>query len=104
MGAGAEGGKHSGAVRATRAPQLQGHIKMIRSKLSRSRPHPAKRASCFARSALLACIALVAIGALAANAGDEKELLAPTGSLRVGVYPASPTSMVADPPTNQPHG
>jgi len=63
---------------------------MIRSKLSR-------------RTAL-ACFALATLGALSANAGTEKELLAPTGHLRVGVYPGSPTSMVLDPTTKETHG
>ena len=58
----------------------------------------------FVRGALLACIALTATGMLSAYAGNEKELLAPTGNLRVGVYPGSPTSMVADPTTGQTHG
>jgi polar amino acid transport system substrate-binding protein len=70
---------------------------MIRSKLLRSLVRPSKRA-------LLACIAIAAMGALSANAGSEKELLAPKGSLRVGVYPGSPTSMVVDPATRQTHG
>ena len=56
------------------------------------------------RSTLLACIALAAAGAPAARADSEKELLAPKGSLRVGVYPGSPTSMVVDPATSQTHG
>jgi polar amino acid transport system substrate-binding protein len=38
------------------------------------------------------------------HAADEKELLAPTGHLRVGVYAGSPTSMVTDPNTKQIHG
>jgi polar amino acid transport system substrate-binding protein len=42
-------------------------------------------------------------GALSAQAG-EKEILAPTGSLRVGVYQGSPTSMVSDPRTAETHG
>jgi len=58
----------------------------------------------FPRSALLACIVIAAAGALTAFAGGEKELLAPTGSLRVGVYPGSPTSMVTDAGTGQTHG
>ena len=66
---------------------------MMRSELSR-----------FVRGALLACIAFAATGALSAYAGNDRELLAPTGSLRVGVYPGSPTSMVADPATGQTHG
>lgn len=45
-----------------------------------------------------------ALGVLCAHAGGEKELLAPTGSLRVGVYPGSPTSMVTDAGTGQTHG
>jgi len=77
---------------------------MIRSNLLRPLPRATTRATRLARSALLACIALAAMGALSANAGDEKELLAPKGSLRVGVYPGSPTSMVVDPVTRQTHG
>ena len=65
---------------------------------------PGKRTSSFARSALLACIAIIAVDGLSADAGTLKELLAPTGSLRVGVYPGSPTSMVVDPATKQSHG
>ena len=45
-----------------------------------------------------------ALAGLSADAGTVKELLAPTGSLRVGVYPGSPTSMVVDPATRQSHG
>ena len=70
---------------------------MIRSKLLRSLVR-------LGNNALLACIALAAIGAVSANAGDEKELLAPKGHLRVGVYPGSPTSMLVDPATKQTHG
>src|SRR6202163_3691301 len=77
---------------------------MIRSKPLRSIMRPDKSTSCFARSALLACIAMTALGGLSAGAGTVKELLAPTGSLRVGVYPGSPTSMVVDPATRQSHG
>jgi len=44
------------------------------------------------------------VGGLSADAGTLKELLAPMGSLRVGVYPGSPTSMVVDPASNQSHG
>jgi polar amino acid transport system substrate-binding protein len=57
-----------------------------------------------ARSALLACIAFSAMGSLPAKAGTESALLAPTGRLRVGVYPGSPTSMVVDPASKQTHG
>jgi polar amino acid transport system substrate-binding protein len=60
-------------------------------------------ASHSARRALLACIAIVALGAASASA-DEKQLLAPTGRLRVGVYPGSPTSMIVNPATQQIHG
>ncbi len=84
MAASAEGSQHSRTVRSTT---------MMRSKLSR-----------FVRGALLACIAFTVTGALSAYAGNDKGLLAPTGSLRVGVYPGSPTSMVVDPATGQTHG
>ena len=77
---------------------------MKRSSLFRSLADRGTRLSCFARSTLIACVAVAAIGALSAHAGNEKELLAPTGHLRVGIYPGSPTSMVVDPATNQTHG
>jgi hypothetical protein len=60
-------------------------ITMIRSKLIRSLMRPGKRTSSFARSALLACIAMTAVGGLSADAGTLKELLAPTGSLRMAI-------------------
>lgn len=105
MGARAESGKYSGAVREPhRTPPSPDLITMTRSRLLRSLVDQANRASRVARSALLACIATIAIGALSADAATEKELLAPTGSLRVGVYPGSPTSMVVDPATRQSHG
>ena len=50
---------------------------------------------------------IVLMGAFPAppsHAAGEKELLAPTGHLRVGVYAGSPTSMVTDPNTKQIHG
>jgi polar amino acid transport system substrate-binding protein len=50
---------------------------------------------------------LVLMGAFCAqssHAAGEKELLAPTGHLRVGVYAGSPTSLVTDPNTKQIHG
>src|ERR1700737_1546423 len=84
MGARAEGRKYSRAVRATT---------MMRSKLIR-----------FAQNTLLACIAFTVAGGLSAYAGNDRELLAPTGSLRLGVYPGRPTSMGADPATGQTHG
>lgn len=40
------------------------------------------------------CLIAGVLGISGAHAGGEKEVLAPTGSLRVGVYPGSPTSMV----------
>jgi polar amino acid transport system substrate-binding protein len=42
--------------------------------------------------------------AQSSHAAGEKELLAPTGHLRVGVYAGSPTSLVTDPNTKQIHG
>jgi polar amino acid transport system substrate-binding protein len=42
-------------------------------------------------------IIVLALDTLAATAGSEKDLLTPSGSLRVGVYQGSPTSMVTDP-------
>lgn len=44
------------------------------------------------------------LAAPAAQADGEKDVLAPTGKLRVGVYPGSPTSLVTDPATHQEHG
>jgi polar amino acid transport system substrate-binding protein len=76
---------------------------MVRPGLFRARRHSGRTASNLAR-ALLACFGLAAAGALSAHAGAEKELLAPTGHLRVGVYAGSPTSMVVDPVTKQTHG
>jgi polar amino acid transport system substrate-binding protein len=58
----------------------------------------------FASSAMIACVMIGALGMPGANAGGEKELLAPTGHLRVGVYAGSPTSMVTDAGTRQKHG
>jgi polar amino acid transport system substrate-binding protein len=53
---------------------------------------------------LFAGMMMGALGVLCAYAGGEKELLAPTGHLRIGVYPGSPTSMVTDASTGQIHG
>jgi polar amino acid transport system substrate-binding protein len=69
----------------------------------------AKRAGLTARAGagfatIAALILLSASGPRPADAADEKELLAPTGHLRVGVYPGSPTSMISDPNTQQSHG
>ena len=105
MGAGAEGGEHSGAVRTSRRHHpMTGLIAMSASQLLRSILHPDTRTVRFIRSALAACILASLLGTLCAHAGGEKELLAPKGSLRVGVYPGSPTSMVVDPITKQTHG
>jgi polar amino acid transport system substrate-binding protein len=62
------------------------------------------RPVCFIRSALAVAILAGALGTPSLYAGDEKELLAPTGSLRVGIYRGSPTSMIIDPATGQTHG
>ena len=56
------------------------------------------------RMLVLACAIAGVLGIVGAYAGNERELLAPTGRLRVGVYPGSPTSMVKDPKTDKTHG
>jgi polar amino acid transport system substrate-binding protein len=56
------------------------------------------------RSALFILLVGGALGVQPAGAAGEKEVLAPTGHLRVGVYPGSSTSMVTDPATGQSHG
>jgi polar amino acid transport system substrate-binding protein len=61
-------------------------------------PHPRR----LARTALLAAAVISLLGA-PAHADGEAKLLAPSGSLRVGIYPGSPTSMVSD-AAGQPHG
>jgi polar amino acid transport system substrate-binding protein len=58
----------------------------------------------FAPAVLIAAVMIGALGTLCANAAGEKELLAPTGHLRIGVYAGSPTSMVTDARTGQIHG
>jgi polar amino acid transport system substrate-binding protein len=94
MGAGAEGGEYPGAMSAaSNSKQSVGHT-MISPNVLRS----------FMRPVLLACIIMGVLGTLCAHAGDEKDLLAPTGHLRVGVYSGSPTSMVTDASTGQTHG
>ncbi|WFU21974.1 ABC transporter substrate-binding protein [Bradyrhizobium sp. CB1717] len=55
-----------------------------------------------ARTALLAVTVISLLGA-PARADGEAKLLAPSGTLRVGIYPGSPTSMVTD-PAGKPHG
>jgi polar amino acid transport system substrate-binding protein len=64
------------------------------------------RASLHGRFAGRALIVLIgaAFCAPSSHAAGEKELLAPTGHLRVGVYAGSPTSLVTDPNTKQIHG
>jgi polar amino acid transport system substrate-binding protein len=79
-------------------------VTMKRSGLFRFLAPPGAKPSNFARSALAACFVLSVLIPLAAKAANESELLAPTGRLRVGVYPGSPTSMVIDPATKQAHG
>jgi polar amino acid transport system substrate-binding protein len=48
--------------------------------------------------------AMLAGSAFGAFAQDVKQILAPKGKLRVGVYYGSPTSMVRDPRTGEVHG
>jgi polar amino acid transport system substrate-binding protein len=55
-----------------------------------------------ARTALLAATVIGLLGA-PAHADGEARLLAPSGTLRVGIYPGSPTSMVTD-AAGKPHG
>src|ERR1700680_4187683 len=64
----------------------------------------ATRRAGLAKTALALLIMGPALGAGPAGAAGEKEVLAPTGHLRVGVYPGSPTSQVVDPSTKQTHG
>lgn len=47
---------------------------------------------------------VLAASAFGAFAQDERQILAPTGKLRVGVYFGSPTSIVRDSKTNETHG
>jgi polar amino acid transport system substrate-binding protein len=55
-----------------------------------------------AHTALLAVAVIGSLG-ISARADGEAKLLAPSGTLRVGIYPGSPTSMVTD-PSGKPHG
>lgn len=55
-----------------------------------------------ARIGLLAAAIIGFVGA-PARADGEAKLLAPSGTLRVGIYPGSPTSMVTD-AAGKPHG
>jgi polar amino acid transport system substrate-binding protein len=54
------------------------------------------------RAALLA-LAVTGLLGTPARADGEAKLLAPSGTLRVGIYPGSPTSMVTD-AAGKPHG
>jgi len=56
----------------------------------------------FLGRALLAAAIISLVGA-PARADGEARLLAPSGTLRVGIYPGSPTSMVTD-AAGKPHG
>jgi polar amino acid transport system substrate-binding protein len=72
--------------------------------------HRCSPGSAGARRASVSGIALAlliiggTLGAGRAGAAGETEVLAPSGHLRVGVYPGSPTSQVNDPNTQQIHG
>jgi polar amino acid transport system substrate-binding protein len=74
--------------------RLAGLVTMISSNMLQS----------LIRPVLLACILVGGLATVCAHAGDEKELLAPGGHLRIGVYAGSPTSMVTDASTGQTHG
>ena len=52
---------------------------------------------------LLLAAAVASLTGAPARADGEAKLLAPSGSLRVGIYPGSPTSMVTD-AAGKPHG
>lgn len=104
MGTGAQGGKYPRAVSATPSRRPARLVAMISSKIFRPMLPSGGATSCAARSVLFASMLVSALGVLCANAGGEKELLAPTGHLRVGVYPGSPTSMVTDAGSGQTHG
>ena len=71
------------------------------SELSWSLAWTSARRAGFTATAL---VVLAIAGTHPAHTADEKELLAPSGHLRVGVYPGSPTSLVADPNTKATHG
>jgi polar amino acid transport system substrate-binding protein len=76
----------------------------MRSSHRRPLGSAATRRAGFAMIALALLIIGPALGAGPAGAAGEKDVLAPTGHLRVGVYPGSPTSQVSDPTTQQLHG
>ena len=56
------------------------------------------------RFTIVMAAAVLAASAFGAFAQEAKEILAPKGKLRVGVYLGSPTSMVRDSKTNEIHG
>ena len=56
------------------------------------------------RFVIMMAAASLAASAFSAFAQDARQILAPTGKLRVGVYYGSPTSMVRDSKTNEVHG
>ena len=56
------------------------------------------------RFVIVMAAAALAASAFGAFAQDARQVLAPTGKLRVGVYFGSPTSMVRDSKTNEVHG
>ena len=56
------------------------------------------------RFVIVVAAAVFAASTLSAFAQDARQILAPTGKLRVGVYFGSPTSMVRDSKTNEVHG
>ena len=56
------------------------------------------------RLIVVTAAAAVAASAFGALAQDARQILAPKGKLRVGVYLGSPTSMVRDSKTNEVHG
>ncbi len=56
------------------------------------------------RFVIMMAAASLAASAFGAFAQDARQILAPTGKLRVGVYYGSPTSMVRDSKTNEVHG
>ncbi|WP_035684455.1 ABC transporter substrate-binding protein [Bradyrhizobium sp. Cp5.3] len=53
--------------------------------------------------AVLLALAFVGLFGATARADEEAKILAPSGTLRVGIYPGSPTSMVTD-ASGTPHG
>jgi polar amino acid transport system substrate-binding protein len=53
---------------------------------------------------LAAAMTIVISGSATVPAGNERDILAPAGTLRIGVYPGSPTSMVQDAKSGETHG